>query len=68
MSKDLKKKLDLVCYCCGTPVREDFALVTMSEGQTDRVFIMISDHVKRVDYASSFLVTSALTNIKDIRG
>jgi hypothetical protein len=41
-------KTDLRCYCCGEPVGETFALVTM-QPRADRVFLMRLDHAERAD-------------------
>lgn len=39
---------DLQCYCCGKPLGQDFALVSMKE-EADRVFVVRTECVHRVD-------------------
>jgi len=42
-------EIDLRCYCCGEQLGSTFALVTLSESPTDRVFLMNTDHVERAE-------------------
>lgn len=39
---------DLQCYCCGRPLPDNFALVSMKD-ESDRVFVMLENHVGHVD-------------------
>lgn len=50
--------LSCKCYCCGSAIAvgEPFALVAMGSAETDRVFIMRSDHVSRLDRGDVALV------------
>ena len=48
---------NLRCYCCGTPIIEDkFALVTMTEDEVDRVFLVKEAHRNRVSDARAIWV------------
>lgn len=39
---------DLRCYCCGKDIGATFSLVTM-QAPSDRVFVMLNEHVERID-------------------
>lgn len=51
--------MKLRCYCCGEPIFDEVALVTQSETEVDRVFVMLPEHSKRVDGGSSEMVLRA---------
>lgn len=40
--------MKLKCYCCGAAVGKRFSLVALQD-DTDRVFIMLPEHTKRVE-------------------
>ncbi len=47
--------MNLRCYCCGAPLAERFALVTYVR-DADRVFVMLPEHVARVEHGQSVIV------------
>jgi hypothetical protein len=42
----------LRCYCCGEPIGQTVALVTMQPDSADRVFVLLPEHVERLDDAA----------------
>ena len=51
--------LVLKCYCCGEVVSGEFALVTMSHDEADRVFIMRPSCSKKGDAVRIMIVKKA---------
>lgn len=61
-------KVKLRCYCCGKPLGDTFSLVTLSENRVDRVFVMLPEHVAKVEDGRSILVTSKARRPRRRRG
>jgi hypothetical protein len=40
---------DLLCYCCAEPIKNQFAIVSMTR-DVDRVFVAKIDHLKRMGH------------------
>lgn len=40
---------DLRCYCCGKDIGASFYLVSPGKSTVDRVFVMLPEHVERVE-------------------
>lgn len=45
----MSDRLTLRCYCCGEMIEGSIALLSMSKGEVDRVFVAKPEHLENFD-------------------